>query len=61
VRARLTGPEGYTFTALTAVAALERVLAGEAKPGFQTPSLAFGPDVVLGLPGVRREDLPTTV
>jgi short subunit dehydrogenase-like uncharacterized protein len=61
VRARLFGPEVYGFTALTAVAALERVLAGEAKPGFQTPSLAFGPDFVLGLPGVRREDLPTAV
>lgn len=58
VRSRLTGPEGYTFTAQTAVAALERVMAGAAKPGFQTPSLAFGPDFVLGVEGVSREDLP---
>lgn len=57
VRARLTGPEAYTLTARTAVAALERVLAGEAKPGFQTPSLAFGPDFVLSVEGVSREDL----
>ena len=57
VRSRLTGPEGYTMTAHTAVAALERVLAGEAKPGFQTPSLAFGPDFVLEIEGVSREDL----
>jgi len=60
VQARLTGPEGYTFTARTAVAALERVLAGDVKPGFQTPSLAFGPEFVLGIEGVRREDLPAT-
>ena len=58
VRSRLSGPEGYTLTAHTAVAALERVLAGQAKPGFQTPSLAFGPDFVLQVDGVLREDLP---
>lgn len=57
VRSRLTGPEGYTLTARTAVAALERVLAREARPGFQTPSLAFGADFVLGVEGVAREDL----
>jgi short subunit dehydrogenase-like uncharacterized protein len=57
VRSRLTGPEAYSMTAHTAVAALERVLAGEAKPGFQTPSLAFGPDFVLEIEGVSREDL----
>jgi short subunit dehydrogenase-like uncharacterized protein len=56
-RARLSGPEGYTLTAHTAVAALERTLAGEATPGFRTPSLAFGPDFVLGVEGVVREDL----
>ena len=57
VRTRLVGPEGYTLTAHTAVAALERTLAGEATPGFRTPSLAFGPDFVLGVEGVVREDL----
>jgi short subunit dehydrogenase-like uncharacterized protein len=57
VAARLTGPHAYTFTALTAVAAVERVLAGGARPGFQTPSLAFGADFVLEMDGVQREDL----
>jgi short subunit dehydrogenase-like uncharacterized protein len=56
-RARLTGPEGYTMTAHTAVAAAERVLAGEATPGFRTPSLAFGSQFILGIEGVEREDL----
>lgn len=55
--ARLYGPEAYTFTALTALAAVERVLAGEAPPGFQTPGSAFGADFVLGMEGVRREDV----
>ncbi len=57
VVSRLTGPEGYTLTALTAVAAMEKVLAGGARPGFQTPSLAFGADFVMEVNGVRREDL----
>jgi short subunit dehydrogenase-like uncharacterized protein len=55
--ARLATPEGYTLTALTAVAAVAKVLGGSARPGFQTPSLAFGADFVLEIEGVRREDL----
>jgi short subunit dehydrogenase-like uncharacterized protein len=55
--ARMTTPEGYTLTAATAVGAAEEVLAGRAQPGFRTPSLAFGPDWVLGFQGVSREDL----
>jgi short subunit dehydrogenase-like uncharacterized protein len=54
--ARQSGPEGYTFTALAALAAAARVLRGEAAPGFQTPAKAFGPDFVLEIPGVTRED-----
>lgn len=57
IRARLTGPEGYTFTALAAVNAMVRVLRREAEPGFQTPARAFGPDFSLEVPGTRREDL----
>jgi short subunit dehydrogenase-like uncharacterized protein len=54
---RLRTPEGYTLTALTAVAAAEKVLAGNAPAGFRTPSLAFGADWILEIPGVTREDL----
>jgi len=57
VTARLRTPNGYTLTALTALRATQKVLAGEAKPGFQTPSLAFGKDFVLQFEGVKREDL----
>jgi len=55
--ARLHGPEGYTFTAHSAIRAVERVMASEVRPGFQTPSKAFGPDFVLDIPGVERIDL----
>ena len=57
VRTRLKTPEGYTLTARTSLDAAVRVTAGEGKPGFQTPSLAFGPDYVMGFEGVTRQDL----
>ncbi len=56
-RARLTTPEAYDFTGVTAAAIAMRVLGGDREPGFQTPARLFGPDFVLGLPGVVREDL----
>jgi short subunit dehydrogenase-like uncharacterized protein len=55
--ARLRTPEGYTLTAMTSVAAVQKVLEGRAPPGFQTPSSAWGADWILELEGVRREDL----
>ena len=54
---RLTTPEGYTCTALTTVEIIKRVLNGERKAGFQTPSLAYGSDFILQFPGVRRESV----
>jgi len=41
-RAVLDTVNGYSFTPLAAVVAARRVLAGEARPGFQTPVGAFG-------------------
>jgi short subunit dehydrogenase-like uncharacterized protein len=57
VAARLRGPDGYTLTARAALAIVLRVLAGQAPPGFQTPSMAYGPDFVMELEGVTREDV----
>jgi short subunit dehydrogenase-like uncharacterized protein len=57
VAARQRGPEGYTLTALAAVEIARHVLAGEIRPGWQTPASAYGPDLVLGIPGVEREDV----
>jgi short subunit dehydrogenase-like uncharacterized protein len=56
VVSRLHGPEGYTLTALTALAAVDKVLAGQAPAGFQTPSRAYGADFILEIPGVKRSD-----
>lgn len=55
-RSRLRTPEAYSFTAAAATAIAERVLAGDIETGFQTASRVFGPDFVLSLPRVHRED-----
>jgi short subunit dehydrogenase-like uncharacterized protein len=57
VEARLTTPEGYTLTALTALLIVSKVLAGNAPAGFQTPSTAYGPDLILEIEGVVRVDV----
>jgi len=61
VTSRLQTPDGYTLTALTAVAAARKVLDGVVQPGFRTPSRAFGADFILEIDGATREDLPATV
>jgi short subunit dehydrogenase-like uncharacterized protein len=50
-------PDPYGLTALAAVEIAARALRGEAAPGWQTPATAYGPELVLSLPGVSREDL----
>ena len=57
VRAKLRTPEAYYLTALTSVEVMKRILSGEYKPGFQTPSKAYGADFILQFDGVQREDL----
>ena len=57
VSSRLKTPEAYNLTALVSVEIMNRVLSGDYKPGFQTPSLVYGPDFILGFEGVERVDL----
>ena len=58
VISRLHGPEaGVIWTARAALAAVQKVLSGDAPAGFQTPALAYGADFVLECEGVTREDL----
>ena len=55
---RLHGPEAAVFwTGLAALATVGKVLDGKIRPGFQTPALVYGADLVLECEGVRREDL----
>ena len=44
------------MTVRAALAIMVRVLRGQVKVGFQTPSLVYGPDLVLDLEGVVRKD-----
>ncbi len=46
-------PEGYQFTIIAAVRAVEKILL-ERPIGALTPSQAFGPDFVMEIPGVER-------
>lgn len=52
----LRTPDGYTLTAQAVVRVIEKILDGVAPPGFKTPSLAYGPEFVLELPGTRFMD-----
>jgi short subunit dehydrogenase-like uncharacterized protein len=54
---RIRAPEAYALTALTALAIAEKALAGQAPVGFQTPSRAYGADLILEMPGVACEDI----
>jgi len=56
VQSILRTPDTYALTVEAALACAERDLDGEAAAGFQTPAGAFGPDLVLELPGVSRRD-----
>jgi short subunit dehydrogenase-like uncharacterized protein len=50
VSATLETLSGYHLTALTAVASLERALAGQVPRGFSTASQAFGREYILSFP-----------
>jgi short subunit dehydrogenase-like uncharacterized protein len=54
---RLRTPEGYTLTALASIEIIQRVLDSDFKPGFQTPSLVYGPDFIQQFYRVERTDL----
>lgn len=59
VEGRLHGPEaGVIWTSHAALAAIVRVMAGDLKPGFQTPAKVYGADFVLDCAGVTREKIP---
>ena len=55
VEGRVRGPNGYLLTAHTTLLIARRIVNGDAKPGFQTPSMAYGADLILEVPGVVRD------
>jgi short subunit dehydrogenase-like uncharacterized protein len=57
VRSVIETVNGYSFTPLAAVEAARRVLAGEHRPGFQTPVTVFGPGFAESIGGTVITDL----
>ena len=57
VSALLTTPNGYALTAMSVVNIMQKILAGNAPSGFQTPSTAYTKDLIMEIPGVSRVDL----
>jgi short subunit dehydrogenase-like uncharacterized protein len=57
VETRQQVPEGYTTTAIAALNIAEKILAGDFKPGYQTPAKAYGADLVMEIEGVNKEDV----
>jgi saccharopine dehydrogenase (NAD+, L-lysine-forming) len=58
--AQLRGPDAYTLTARTAVAAVERIVENPPDPGFHTPSTALGPSFASGIDGIEIDFGPRT-
>jgi len=54
---KLRTREGYTFTAQVTVEIMKRILNNDYRIGFATASLAYGPDFVMQIEGVTREDM----
>ena len=54
---RLQCPEGYTITAIAALNIAEKILGGNFAAGYQTPTKAYGAELVLDIEGVTRQDV----
>ena len=52
---RMSGPEGYTLTTLATLIIVQKVLSGNFSVGYQTPASAYGENLVMEIPGVKRE------
>ncbi len=53
--ARLSGPEGYTLTVHSTLLIVQKILEGSVAMGYQTPAKVYGENLVLEIPGVKRE------
>jgi short subunit dehydrogenase-like uncharacterized protein len=56
-RAVIDTVNGYSYTPLSAIEAARRVLAGNHRPGFQTPAKLFGRGFAASIAGTRISDV----
>ncbi|HRI78862.1 MAG TPA: saccharopine dehydrogenase NADP-binding domain-containing protein [Cyclobacteriaceae bacterium] len=54
---RLETVSGYSLTAITAVLIAEKILKGNFRAGYQTPAMAYGPDLILEVDTTKRTDV----
>ncbi len=57
VVSKLITPEGYKLTCMTALEIANRVLSGNVKPGYFTPAMLFGTDLITDIDGVELTDI----
>ena len=54
---QLSGPDGYTLTAHSALIIVKKILQGEFTPGYQTPASAYGENLAMEIPEVEKNIL----
>jgi short subunit dehydrogenase-like uncharacterized protein len=54
---RIETLNGYSLTAKTSTLIAEKILKGNFKPGYQTPAMAYGADVILEVMDTKRVDV----
>ena len=55
VTVRMSTPDGYTLSMHAVLIMAKKILEGNFKPGYQTPSTAYGEDLIMEVPSVQRE------
>jgi short subunit dehydrogenase-like uncharacterized protein len=61
VVSKLTTPEGYTLTGMTALEIVKRLLDGELETGYRTPAMVYGADFITEFNGIDRKDIPSSL
>ncbi len=54
VSATMKVKDGYTLTAHSSLLVAQKVLAGNFKPGYQTPAVVYGEDLIMEVPDTKR-------
>jgi short subunit dehydrogenase-like uncharacterized protein len=52
---RMSSSDGYTLTMHSTLLIAQKIVQGNFKPGYQTPASAYGEDLVMEIPNVKRE------
>lgn len=54
---RMQSPDGYTLSMYACLIITQKIMQGKFVTGFHTPATAYGEDLVLEIPGVKREEV----